>query len=110
MRTSELYKGSLESLVLQLIGRQGEMYGYELTQRAKELSAGNLNITEGTLYPLLHKLESEGKLKSVVRPYGNRTRKYYSLTPEGKHAQAQASERIQAFIEQLQQFLNPKLA
>lgn len=110
MKTTDLYKGSLEALILQLIGNNSEMYGYELTQKARELSNGNLNITEGTLYPLLHKLEAEGTLESELKPYGNRTRKYYRLTRSGQKAQKKAFENIQEYIQQLQQFLNPKLA
>ncbi len=110
MSTSDFYKGNLEALILQLIGQEKEMYGYELTQKAKELSGGNLKITEGTLYPLLHKLEADGKLSSELKPYGNRMRKYYRLTSTGKKEQKKALENLQAYIQQLQQFLNPKLA
>ena len=43
------------------------MYGYQLTQRAKELTEGELEMTEGALYPLLHKLESDGLIYSEIQ-------------------------------------------
>lgn len=110
MKTADLYKGSLEAIILQLIGQHKEMYGYELTQKAKAVSGGHLNITEGTLYPLLHKLEAEGVLQSTLKPYGNRTRKYYQLTPAGKKEQKKAYSSLQEYMMHLQQLLNPKLA
>ena len=109
MNITDLYKGSLEAIVLQLIRQHEEMYGYELTQKAKEISGGHLKITEGTLYPLLHKLEAEGTLSSELKPYGNRMRKYYRLTPSGTQEQENASLSLQEYIGHLQQFLNPKL-
>ena len=109
MSVSDLYKGSLSSIVLQLIEQQGELYGYQLTQMAKEISNGQLTITESTLYPLLHILESEGKLESELKTFGNRVRKYYRLTKKGKKEQKIAFENLQEYIAQLQLFLQPKL-
>jgi PadR family transcriptional regulator PadR len=107
MQTNDLYKGCLENLILQIIHQQGESYGYELTQKAKELSNGQWKITEGTLYPLLHKLEMEETLTSHMVVIGNRQRKYYKLSKKGKLNQKNAAVQLQAFIQQLQQFLTP---
>jgi DNA-binding PadR family transcriptional regulator len=52
MRQTNLYKGSLTTIVLKLLSETTKMYGYEITQKVKA-------ITEGALYPLLHKLEAE---------------------------------------------------
>jgi PadR family transcriptional regulator PadR len=54
-----------------------------ITQRIKELSDGQILLTEGALYRTLHKLEAEGLLKTEVVNIGKRIRKYYSLTAEG---------------------------
>lgn len=72
------------------------MYGYELTQRVKDLSDARILLTEGALYPTLHKLEAEGMLKTEVVTIGKRVRKYYSLTAEGKSL---VKERVAEFIE-----------
>ncbi len=72
------------------------MYGYEITQRVKELSDSRLLLTEGALYPSLHKLEAEGLLKTETIMTGKRIRKYYSLTSEGK---SMAKDRVAEFID-----------
>lgn len=72
------------------------MYGYEITQRVKELSGERLLLTEGALYPALHKLEAEGHLKTETVMMGKRIRKYYSLTTEGRSL---AKERVSEFID-----------
>ncbi len=59
------------------------MYGYEITQKVKELSQDKIQLTEGSLYPTLHKLESTGLLTTEVVFIGKRKRKYYRLTEPG---------------------------
>lgn len=72
------------------------MYGYEITQRVKDLSEGRILLTEGALYPTLHRLEAEGLLKTEVVNIGKRIRKYYLLTAPGK---AQAKDRVAEFVD-----------
>lgn len=96
MHSPELLKGTLQTIILKLLKDQGRMYGYEITQRVKELSAGRLSLTEGALYPTLHKLEAEGLLKTEVITMGKRVRKYYTLTSSGW---ATAQERVSAFVD-----------
>ena len=72
------------------------MYGYEITQRVRDLSAGTLLLTEGALYPALHKLEAEGLLKTEIVMIGKRVRKYYTLTADGK---SQVKERVSEFVD-----------
>lgn len=86
------------------------MYGYEITQRVKELTAGELTITEGALYPLLHRLEAEGVLEVEMENIGNRIRKYYSLTKAGKKEKSRALAELESFKNTLQLLLNPRLA
>ena len=62
MKNSQLYKGSLNTIIMKLLEENGKMYGYEITQKVKAITQGELNITEGALYPALHKLEAEGLL------------------------------------------------
>ena len=108
MNKSSLYKGCLEHFVLRLLDNQKRMYGYELTQKVKELTAGDLVITEGALYPLLHRLEAEGLLDSEIKIVDNRPRKYYFLTPKGKKNAPQAATELKRFLENIQSILQPK--
>ncbi len=72
------------------------MYGYEITQLVKELSEGRIVVTEGALYPTLHRLEAEGLLKTEVVNIGKRVRKYYALTADGR---ALAKDRVMEFVD-----------
>ena len=110
MKSSQLYKGSLSIIILKLLEDNGRMYGYEITQKVKTLSGGKLNITEGALYPALHKLEAEGMLSVEVEKIDNRIRKYYKLTEPGELETTTRLEELDAFIQNMQQLLHPKLA
>ncbi|MED1723727.1 PadR family transcriptional regulator [Brevibacillus parabrevis] len=80
----ELMKGSTVILVLTLL-EQKPMYGYEMIKTMEKSSNGVLTLKEGTLYPILHTLESEGKVEAFwSEGEGERKRKYYQITPEGK--------------------------
>lgn len=57
---NQLLKGHLHTLVLHLLAEKGRMYGYEITREVKERTQGQVLLTEGALYPVLHKLESQG--------------------------------------------------
>lgn len=96
MHSPELLKGTLQTIVLKVLKDHGKMYGYEITQRVKELSEGTILLTEGALYPTLHKLEAEGLLDTEVVNIGKRVRKYYCLTAEGK---ALVLDRVAEFID-----------
>jgi DNA-binding PadR family transcriptional regulator len=96
MHSPELLKGTLQTILLKVLKDHGKMYGYEITQRVKELSEGRIQLTEGALYPTLHKLEADGLLKTETVMMGKRVRKYYTLTAEGKSL---VKERVTEFIE-----------
>ena len=99
MYSSELIKGTLKTIVLNLLKEQGKMYGYEITQKVKERTDGKIQITEGALYPTLHALEKQGALDTEKQYIGKRVRKYYILTTQGK---ATAEERVN----ELSDFMN----
>lgn len=104
--SSQLLKGSLSVIILRLLEEREKMYGYEITQKVKELTAGEMAITEGALYPALHKLEAEGLLTTEVQVVDGRARKYYSLTKDGhKEAVSRVSD-LTAFLQNLQTILN----
>ncbi|MEQ8926532.1 MAG: PadR family transcriptional regulator [Fulvivirga sp.] len=98
MHSPELLKGTLQTIILKLLADNGKMYGYEITQKVKSLSDGKLVLTEGSLYPTLHKLEAEGLLSTEKVSMGKRIRKYYLLTPVGNSTVSQKIEDFEAFI------------
>lgn len=80
----ELIKGSTSLLILSLLNRK-EMYGYEMIKEIDVTSNGIFSFKEGTLYPILHTLESDGFIESFWREgETKRKRKYYSITKAGK--------------------------
>ena len=87
MNKNSLYKGTLQNIILKLLSKEVKMYGYQMTQRAKELTEGELEMTEGALYPLLHKLEADGIITSEIQEINGRNRKYYLLSDKGKRQQ-----------------------
>ncbi|HEY3429403.1 MAG TPA: PadR family transcriptional regulator [Cyclobacteriaceae bacterium] len=96
MHPPELLKGTLQTILLKILKDHGKMYGYEITQHVKELSADRILLTEGALYPALHKLEADGLVQTETVMIGKRVRKYYSLTPEGSGL---ALERVAEFVD-----------
>jgi len=93
MIRKELVAASAEPLILSLLS-QGESYGYAIIQEVKERSGGKMNWTDGMLYPVLHRLERRGLIKSRWgESETGRKRKYYSLKKEGKTAMAKHQEQ-----------------
>jgi PadR family transcriptional regulator, regulatory protein PadR len=110
MHSPELLKGTLQTILLKVLKDHGKMYGYEITQRVKELSESQLMLTEGALYPALHKLEAEGILKTETVMIGRRVRKYYSLTSTGRSLAKDRVEELVDFIKTMSNVLQVKLA
>ena len=78
--SSELIKGTLKTIVLKLLADNKRMYGYEITQKVKELTRDRILITEGALYPTLHALEADGLVVTELEYIGKRVRKHYKLS------------------------------
>ena len=79
----DLVAASATPMVLGILA-EGESYGYAILRRINELSGGELDWTEGLLYPLLHRLERVGHLESSWQSAtGERRRKYYRVTADG---------------------------
>ncbi len=112
MYSKELLKGTLTTIILKLLAENGKMYGYEITQHVKRLSAEKILIKEGSLYPALHKLKDEGLVKTETEMVGNRTRKYYSLTDQGGISTTEKVDELYQFIDTLKIILapNPQLS
>jgi PadR family transcriptional regulator PadR len=109
-QSNQLFKGSLTTIILNLLNNEDKMYGYEITKKVKELSNGELNLTEGALYPALHKLEAKGMLTVSIENIGNRPRKYYSLTKQGTKEVVNKVAELKDFFNQMQAVLNLQLA
>ncbi|AXG69002.1 lineage-specific thermal regulator protein [Kordia sp. SMS9] len=108
MGNSKLYKGSLTTIILKLLEEHGKMYGYEITQKVKDITKGELMITEGALYPALHKLEAEDLLDVEVVKVDNRMRKYYKLTEKGSEETVNKLKELEQYIRNMHVLVNPK--
>ncbi|WP_116790135.1 PadR family transcriptional regulator [Flavobacterium psychrotrophum] len=108
MYSKELTKGTLQPIILKLLSDSEKMYGYEITQKVKELTQGKIDISEGALYPILHKLEADGILETEKVYIGKRVRKYYTVTGSGKTAAENVTREISDFIKTLSIIFNQK--
>ncbi len=99
MYSSELIKGTLKTIILNLLKDNSKMYGYEITQKVKTLTSDKIQITEGALYPTLHALEKQGDVITEKIYIGKRVRKYYILTDQGKNT---VSERVNELADFMQ--------
>lgn len=108
MYSKDLIKGTLQPIILKLLEENKRMYGYEITQRVKELTKGKVEITEGALYPTLHKLEAEGILVTETEFIGKRVRKYYTLTIKGSSVVQERVNELTDFISTMSLLLTPK--
>ena len=106
MQSNQFIKGSLKTIILKLIRENESMYGYEITQHVKTLSKGKITLTEGALYPTLHKMVIEGLLHTEIVQVANRSRKYYSLTAKGNVTSKTKLAEFEDFIGSLLKVLD----
>ncbi|MRS59819.1 PadR family transcriptional regulator [Larkinella terrae] len=104
---NEFLRGTLKTIVLKLLTEQGRMYGYEITQSVKERTQGEVVLTFGALYPVLHKLQQEGLLITESVEVDGRLRKYYTLTPRGNETALQKVSDFERFVEVMKHLLQP---
>jgi DNA-binding PadR family transcriptional regulator len=84
--SKELVGASAIPIILSILDKS-ESYGYEIMQSVKELSENRIEWKEGSLYPVLHKLEKNGLIKSLWKMAENgRHRKYYAINKKGRKA------------------------
>jgi DNA-binding PadR family transcriptional regulator len=105
---SELLRGSLDLLVLSVLSGD-PLYGYLIQQKLKESTGERVDLSASTLYPLLHRLESEKLVKAAWDDQTGRKRKWYSLTPAGRRALTQRARQWQDYADCLRQVLAPIL-
>lgn len=107
MFSKELIKGTLKPLILKLLSDNPRMYGYEITQKVREITRDKIVITEGALYPLLHKLVDENLLQTETVHLGKRKRKYYSLTELGSRTAGEKVREFRDFLATLKTLFDP---
>jgi len=96
------------TIVLKLLSDNKKMYGYEITQKVKELTFDRIQITEGALYPTLHALEDDGLVTTETEYIGKRVRKYYSLSPSGKNKTLEKVNELADFMNTMKFLLDIK--
>ena len=80
----DLVQGTLDLLILKILALE-PLHGWAISQRLKQVSGDVLQVSDGSLYPALHKLEQEGWIKAVWKPTeNNRRAKFYELTRSGR--------------------------
>ena len=109
MKNSQLYKGSLSTIIMKLLEENGRMYGYEITQKVAILTQGQITLTYGALYPVLHKLEKEGALLTESEIINNRNRIYYKLTKKGNDTAREKIKELEDFINTIGILLKPEM-
>ena len=86
MLSKDLVAASSKPLILSVLA-EGESYGYEIIQRIREVSDGEMQWKDGMLYPVLRKLEAQGLVESEWRvSESGRRRRYYRLKQEGRES------------------------
>lgn len=103
----ELKKGSAELLILALVEARAR-HGYEIGKLIDERSGGRLRFKVASLYPLLYRLEERGWIAGrwVEKP-GERRRRFYRLTPEGRRVLAAQRENWREFVEAVTRITRP---
>ena len=87
-KPSGLLQGTLDLLVLKILALQ-PMHGWAISQRLKQVSSNQLQVSDGSLYPALHKLEQQGWIRATWKTSElGRRAKFYSLTGPGRRALA----------------------
>jgi PadR family transcriptional regulator, regulatory protein PadR len=103
-KPSDLLQGTLDLLLLKILALE-PLNGWSISQRLRQVSGDVLQVSDGSLYPALHKLEQEGWITAEWRPSeNNRRAKFYSLTRPGRkqlEKEAASWERLSGAITQV---------
>src|SRR5262245_64169722 len=92
MKPPDLVQGTLDLLLLKIVALE-PLHAFAISQRLKQMSGDVLQVSDGSLYPALHKLEQQGWIEAEWKPTeNNRRAKFYSLTRSGKRQLARETE------------------
>ena len=107
MGSKDLVAASAKTIILSLL-LTGESYGYQIIKRVRRVSEGALEWSNAVLYPVLHKMERDGLIRSEWRMSPeNRMRKYYTLTERGAAELAEEKVRWRGVQTALRKLLGP---
>ena len=110
MLDRELKKGSAELLILSLVDARAR-HGYEISKLIDQRSAGCLKFKVASLYPLLYRLEERGWIAGKwVEKAGERRRRFYRTTPEGKRVLGAQRDHWRQFVDAVAQITEPEHA
>jgi DNA-binding PadR family transcriptional regulator len=102
--SNELLRGSLDLMILSALA-EGPMYGYLIQKRLAEASRDAVKLQAGTMYPLLHRLESDKLIRSRWESSTGRSRKWYELTAAGNKRLHQQAYEWHSYVACLKQLL-----
>ena len=103
---NDFLSGTLSTIILAMLQRHGKMYGYEICQIVKSQTDGGIILTEGAIYPGLHRLEKQGSIISSKEKVNGRIRKYYELNKAVKKDIAFQVNHLDQFLQNLSKLLN----
>lgn len=107
---TDLMRGSLDLMVLSVLDRETQ-YGYVIQKKIRAASGGQAKFSAGTMYPLLHRLESQKLIRSKWDASSGRRRKWYSITAAGKKRLAkqatQWNQYAQCMATLMQKYFQP---
>ncbi len=106
-RRDEIPPGTLYMLILKMLGRNGQMHGYEIANAIQKITEDVLQVEEGSLYPALQRMLLKGWVTAEWGvTAGNRRARYYRPTPAGRkqlHAEVNQYERVSGAIQKILQ-------
>ena len=109
MISKEMIAASTIPIILTIL-LEGEDYGYEIIKKVKNYSGGTVEWSQPMLYPVLHRLEKNGQIKSSWKILENgRKRKYYAITPEGRTLLESKKQEWTEMIDMLTKMWNLKM-
>ena len=100
----ELIRGNLDLMVLSVL-REGPQYGYLIQKNLREASANRVRLPAGTLYPLLHRPETEKLVRTKTEDTSSRPRKWYELTAAGKRRLQDRADQWRALAQCMEQLM-----
>ena len=106
-KPADLVQGTLDLLLLKIVALE-PLHAWAISQRLKQVSGEILQVSDGSLYPALHKLELEGWIKAEWKRSSNNQRaRYYTLTAPGRKQLAEEENRWNKFTTAIQSFMKP---
>lgn len=104
--SQEMTRGAIELIVLQTLSNYGDNYGYELIKTIERKSEDIFRFKEGTLYPLLYRLEGKKLVKSYRQvAESGKERRFYHITPKGEKILEEKRQSFTAFAHGMESIL-----